>query len=188
MSFLAVFRLYVCLGAAFVLGLPTTASAHRFFWNPNSATYEEAYPFDLEPTSMFVVGELASGETDIYRVDTPVGTESIFAVLAPQACPEFLPELWVVAQTLPETEDAPFSVPEGYKALRVNSQWQPYRDYMMTARLGPNVPISLDESGYYLAVYAGDNPGYYLQIRGGRDVIGGTSAGFDALARFVRCG
>ncbi len=181
------FGLLIGLGVALLLSVPT-ASAHRFFWNPDSATYKKAYPFDLEPTSMFIIGELTAGETDVYRVDTPAGMQSIFAVLAPQACPEFAPELWVVAKTLKETEDAPFTVPKGYKSLKVNSPWQPYRDYMMTARLGPNVPISLDESGYYLVVYAGDSAGYYLQIRSGQDAIGGTTEGFDALARFVHCG
>lgn len=180
------------LGAVLCLSLPVTASAHRFFWNPNSETYETAYPFDLEPTSMFIIGALAVGETDIYQVDTPAGMQSVFAVIAPQACPNFFPELWVVAKTLRETEAAPFPVPQGYKSLKVNNSWQPYRDYLLTARLGPNVPISLGESGYYLVVYAGNaaghTGGYYIQIRGGRDAIGGTTEGFDALARFVHCG
>ena len=164
------------------------ATAHRFFWNPASVSYESAYALDNEPTSLFVVGELAPGEVDVYRVDAPVGMDTVFAVIAPQACPDFLPELWVVAKSLTDTEDAPFATPFGYKALRVEGRWQPYRDYILTARLGPNVRTALDESGYYLVVYAGEAAGYYIGIRGGRDAVGGTSEGFDALARFVRCG
>ena len=102
-----------------------------------------------------------------------------------------MPELWVIAKTLEETEAAPFPTPFGYKALRVDSRWQPYRDYILTARLSPNkaaIRTALDESGYYLVVYAGAAAGYYIMIRGGRDAVGGTTEGFDALARFVRCG
>jgi hypothetical protein len=163
------------------------ASAHRFYWNPDSMTLETAYAYDTLPLSSFVLGELEPGETDFLKMPIPVSTEAIIALLAPQACADFLPELWVVAKTLPETEEAPFDIPEGYKSLKVTNPWQPYKDYIITARLGPNVRIALDETDYYLAVYAGEQSGNYIAIKLGRDTIGGTDEGFDALGRFVRC-
>jgi hypothetical protein len=171
----------------FLLTVSSTVWAHRFYWNPASMTLETAYLFDTLPLSSFVIGELEQGETDFLQLPLPESTEAIIALLAPQACPDFLPELWVVAKTLPETEEAPFDIPEGYKSLRVTNEWQPYKDYIITARLGPNVRLALDETNYYLAVYAGENSGSYIAIKTGRDTIGGTEEGFDALARFVRC-
>lgn len=163
------------------------ALAHRFYWNADSMTLETAYVFDTLPLSSFVLGELEQGETDFLKLPLPESTETIIALLAPQACPDFLPELWVVAKTLPETEEAPFEIPEGYKSLQVTNEWQPYKDYIITARLGPNVRLALDETNYYVAVYAGENSGNYIAVKTGRDTIGGTEEGFDALARFVRC-
>jgi hypothetical protein len=163
------------------------ALAHRFYWNPDSMTLETAFVLDTLPLSSFVLGELEPGETDFFQLPLPEGEQTILALLAPQACPDFLPELWVIAKTLPETEEAPFEIPEGYKSLKVNNEWQPYKDYIITARLGPNVRLALDESDYYFAVYAGEATGNYIAIKIGRDTIGGTEEGFDALARFVRC-
>ena len=117
MTFLKILRFSLS-----VLLLTSVATAHRFFWNPASASYEAAYVLDNAPTSMFVVGELTPGEADVYRVDAPVGMDTVFAVIAPQACPDFSPELWVVAKTLEETEVAPFGTPFGYKALRVEGR------------------------------------------------------------------
>jgi hypothetical protein len=170
-----------------VMTMLSNVSAHRFYWNPDSRTLETAYVYDTLPLSSFVLGELERGETDFLKLPVPESTEAIIALLAPQACPDFLPELWVVAKTLPETQKAPFEVPEGYKSLQVTNEWQPYKDYIITARLGPNVRLALDETNYYLAVYAGENSGNYIAIKTGRDTIGGTEEGFDALARFVRC-
>jgi hypothetical protein len=165
--------------------LLSTALAHRFYWNPDSMTLGTAFVLDTLPLSSFVLGELQANETDFLKLPLPASTETIIALLAPQACPDFLPELWIVAKTLPETEDAPFDIPEGYKSLKVTTEWQPYKDYIITARLGPNVRLALDETNYYMAVYAG--AGNYIAVKTGRDTIGGTSEGFDALARFVRC-
>jgi hypothetical protein len=164
-----------------------SASAHRFYWNPDSMTFETAFTYDTLPLSSFVIGELEPGETDFLKLPIPESTETILALLAPQACADFLPELWVIAKTLPETEQAPFDIPEGYKSLKVTSEWQPYKDYIITARLGPNVRLALDETDYYLAVYAGEQSGNYIAIKLGRDTIGGTDEGFEALGRFVRC-
>jgi hypothetical protein len=161
--------------------------AHRFYWNPASVTLETAFVLDTLPLSSFVIGELEPNETDFIQLPLPKGEQTIIALLAPQACPDFLPELWVVAQTLPETQQAPFEIPEGYKSLQVTNQWQPYKDYIITARLGPNVRLALDETNYYVAVHAGESSGNYIAIKTGRDTIGGTEEGFDALARFVRC-
>jgi hypothetical protein len=167
--------------------LLSTALAHRFYWNPDSMTLGTAFVLDTLPLSSFVLGELQANETDFLKLPLPASTETIIALLAPQACPDFLPELWIVAKTLPETEDAPFDIPEGYKSLKVTTEWQPYKDYIITARLGPNVRLALDETNYYMAVYAGEGAGNYIAVKTGRDTIGGTSEGFDALARFVRC-
>jgi hypothetical protein len=174
---------------AFLLLIPALnlALAHRFYWNPDSMSLETAFVLDTLPLSSFVLGELEPGETDFFQLPLPKGEQTILALLAPQACPDFLPELWVIAKTLPETEEAPFEIPEGYKSLQVNNEWQPYKDYIITARLGPNVRLALDESNYYFAVYAGEATGNYIAIKIGRDTIGGTEEGFDALARFVRC-
>lgn len=161
--------------------------AHRFYWNPDSMTLETAFVLDTLPLSSFVIGELEMGETDFLQMTIPESTESIVAILAPQACPAFLPELWVVAKTLPETQEAPFDIPAGYKSLQVINEWQPYKDYIITARLGPNVRLALDETNYYLAVYAGEQTGNYIAVKTGRDTIGGTEEGFEALGRFVRC-
>jgi hypothetical protein len=175
------------LFSVIVLALFSYGLAHRFYWNPASMTLETAFVLDTLPLSSFVLGELEPGETDFFQLPLPEGEQTILALLAPQACPEFLPELWVIAKTLPETEEAPFEIPEGYKSLQVKNEWQPYKDYIITARLGPNVRLALDESNYYFAVYAAETSGNYIAIKLGRDTIGGTDEGFDALARFVRC-
>lgn len=176
-----------CLISIIVLALFGYGLAHRFYWNPESPSLETAFVLDTLPLSSFVLGELEPGETDFFQLPLPEGEQTILALLAPQACPDFLPELWVVAKTLPETEEAPFEIPVGYKSLRVMGEWQPYKDYIITARLGPNVRLALDESNYYFAVYAGEATGNYIAIKTGRDTIGGTEEGFDALARFMRC-
>jgi hypothetical protein len=178
---------YKVLMIVFIMICSSLAWAHRFYWNPASMSLEAAFVLDTLPLSSFVLGELEAGETDFFQLPLPQGEQAILALLAPQACPDFLPELWVIAKTLPETEDAPFDIPEGYKSLRVTNEWQPYKDYIITARLGPNVRLALDESDYYFAVYAGEATGNYIAIKTGRDTIGGTEEGFDALARFVRC-
>ncbi|MGL4608686.1 MAG: hypothetical protein ACRCYY_03230 [Trueperaceae bacterium] len=171
----------------FIILTANISLAHRFYWNPDSMQLETAFKYDTLPLSSFVIGELEAGETDFLQMPIPESTEAIVALLAPQACSEFLPQLWIVAKTLPETEEAPFEIPEGYKSLQVINDWQPYKDYIITARLGPNVRLALDETNYYLAVYAGQKAGSYIAIKTGRDTIGGTEEGFDALGRFVRC-
>lgn len=175
------------LAFIFTLTFLSCSWAHRFYWNSDSMTLETAFVFDALPLSSFVIGELEVGETDFLQMTIPQSSEAITALLAPQACPDFLPELWVIAKTLPETEQAPFEIPEGYKSLKVTNEWQPYKDYILTARLGPNVRLALDETNYYLAIHAGEQAGNYIAIKIGRDTIGGTEEGFDALARFVRC-
>jgi hypothetical protein len=177
----------VVVTALLFAGFSSSALAHRFYWNPDSMTFETAFAYDTLPLSSFVIGELKPGETDFLKLPIPESTETILALLAPQACADFLPEPWVIAKTLPETEEAPFDIPEGYKSLKVTNEWQPYKDYIITARLGPNVRLALDETNYYLAVYASEQGGNYIAIKLGRDTIGGTDEGFEALGRFVRC-
>jgi hypothetical protein len=169
-----------------ILALSFSAVAHRFYWNPQ-ATLENAYILDALPLSSFIIGELQAFEADYLQFSAPENTQVILALLAPQACPDFLPELWIVAKTLPQTQEAPFEIPEGFKSLKVENEWQPYKDYMISARLGPNARVALSETNYYFVVYAGDQAGTYLAFKTGRDTIGGTSEGFDALVRFVRC-
>lgn len=165
-----------------------SAEAHRFFWNGGSDDLDGAYPIDLSRLSSFIVGELEADEVDFYRVEAPPHSPQAFALLAPLACPAFAPELWVVAPELSQSEPAPFDIPEGYVALRMQGAWQPYRDYLLNARFGPHVRAALEDGTYYLAVYAGATGGYYINLRVGTDGFGGTTEGFDALARFTRCG
>ena len=169
-----------------ILALSCSVCAHRFYWNPQ-ATLENVYILDALPLSSFIIGELQAFEADYLQFSAPENTQVILALLAPQACPDFLPELWIVAKTLPETQETPFDIPEGFKALKVENEWQPYRDYIISARLGPNARVALGETNYYFVIYAGHQAGTYVAFKTGRDTIGGTSEGFDALGRFVRC-
>lgn len=159
--------------------------AHRLFWNPGSSL-EHAYLLNYSLQSNFIIGELKAYEADFFLVSGASQQDMIIALLAPQACPDFLPELWIIAKTLPETQKAPFALPADYKSLRVDNPWQSYQDYLIQARLGPNVRLNLNEA-FYFVVYAGALSGSYIVYKVGRDAIGGQAEGFEALARFVRC-
>jgi hypothetical protein len=163
------------------------ALAHRLFWNPDSMTLEQAYPIDNSIFSVFIIGNLSPYQADYFHLTQVANQPVILALLAPQACPDFLPELWIIAKTLPETQEAPFEVPPDYKAIKVENPWRIYQDYIISARLGPNVRLRLDEQSFYAVVYANHASGSYIAYKVGRDTIGGSVEGFDALARFVRC-
>lgn len=162
------------------------AFAHRLFWNDGSSL-QEVYPIDQHIVSSFIIGELKPYQADYYQFSQVANRTIILALLAPQACPDFLPELWILAKTLSETQDAPFDIPADYNSLKIVNPWQSYQDYMIQARLGPNVRLNLKEDDFYFVVYAGKYSGPYIAYKVGRDAIGGSSEGFDALARFVRC-
>jgi hypothetical protein len=166
--------------------LAPQALAHRLYWN-NHSSLEMAYMLDQHLLSSFIIGELEAYQVDYYRLSEAASKEMIIALLAPQACPDFLPELWNVAKTLPETQEAPFEVPPDYKSLKVDNPWKIYQDHMINARLGPNVRLNLDENEFYFVVYAGEFSGSYITYKVGRDAIAGDAEGFDALARFARC-
>jgi hypothetical protein len=162
-------------------------NAHRFFWNAGSGNYETPYVLEISPLSSYIIGELSQHEFDVFRVDNQPGATVLMVVIAPQACPQFQPELWVVAQTIEQDEPPPFNVPENFNAVRISAPWQPYRDYLMTARVGPGLRSILNETGYYFVIYNPGEPGTYMSARIGQDTFGGTAEGFEAFARFNNC-
>lgn len=176
--------LYCCAVSTLLFG--SSAYGHRFFWNQGS-NLSNAYQLDAAQVSSYIIGHLEPHDYHVYQAAIPVNHPLGFAILAPYACQDFLPELWVLGTTLLDDEQAPFPVPEGYKANRMLGEWRPYRDYLLNSRLGPGVRASLGESDYYLVIYAGETSGYYMAVKVGVDGLGGTSEGFSALARFIRC-
>lgn len=175
------------LPALLLLALLGSAAAHRFFWNPAAASLERAYPVDMSQLSSFVVGELAEGETAFYRLPATPGFPLVFAVLAPIACPDFVPELWLVGRSLRVDDPAPFDLPEGFRAERLRGVWQTYRDGILDGRLGPHLRARMPSEDIYFAVHAASGSGPYIALRGGIDGFGGDPAGLDALGRFARC-
>lgn len=169
--------------------LTDVAFAHKNFWNPGSSTQARAYALGSDPITSFYVGHLDPGQLDFYRVDLPQAAPVTFGLIAPQACPGFVPQLWLVGRTVAADEPAPFSVPEGFRAARVENAWTLYRDYMVTGRLGPRVEVTsgASESDYYFAVYAGEAGGSYIGVRVGQHGFGGTDEGFQAVVDFHRC-
>jgi hypothetical protein len=170
-----------------MLVLLGAVEAHRFFWNAGSSSYDAPYVLEVSPLSSYIIGELAAHAFDIFRVDHQPGATVRIVVIAPQACPWFQPELWVVAQTIEQDETPPFAIPDHYRAVRISATWQPYRDYMMTARIGPSLRAMLNETGYYVVIYNPGEAGTYMSARIGQDTFGGTREGFEAFARFNSC-
>lgn len=169
--------------------LANVALAHKNFWNPGSGHLMSAYTLGTDPITSFYVGHLDPGEIDFYRVDLPQGFPVIFGLMAPQACPAFVPQLWVVGRAVTGIEPAPFSVPTGFRAAQVENTWTLYRDYMVTGRLGPRIEVTsgVSESDYYFVVYAGETGGSYIGMRVGQHGFGGTDEGFQAVVDFQRC-
>lgn len=167
----------------------SSAAAHKNYWNPGSGHLLSAYTIGADPITSFYVGHLDPGEVDFYRVDLPQGLPVLFGLMAPQACPEFVPQLWVVGRTVAGDETAPFAVPTGFRATQVENAWTLYRDYMVTGRLGPRIEVAsgASESDYYFVVYAGETGGSYIGVRVGQHGFGGTDEGFQAVADFHRC-
>ncbi len=73
--------------------LTDVALAHKNFWNPGSSTPASAYTLGSDPITSFYVGYLEPGERDFYRVDLPQALPVTFGLMAPQACPDFAPQL-----------------------------------------------------------------------------------------------
>lgn len=169
--------------------LLATASAHKNYWNAGSSTPGHAYTLGSDPTTSFYVGYLEPGERDFYRVDLPQALPVTFGLMAPQACPDFAPQLWVVGRTVAGDEPPPFPVPKGFRASRVENAWTLYRDYMVTGRLGPRVEVAsgVSRSDYFFVVYAGEAGGSYIGVRVGQHGFGGTDEGFQAVVDFHRC-